>query len=165
MDPVQTAPLIWVHNVCHKRLFKHFSRRDKQTTFVAIGELRVKINFTKSYAYLNLVFTLTMHLGFFVQLSLTMMERDCTYRSMLYLFFIRKTVEGISLLLMTVSKFTYIYLKKIEVKIVNIFSPIIFNIVLGAQKNCLIEAVLLSIHNICFGSEILSYLETRIKSF
>ena len=31
MDPEQTAPL------------KHFSRREKQTTFVAIGALRVKV--------------------------------------------------------------------------------------------------------------------------
>ena len=30
----------------------------------------------------------------------------------------------------------------------------IFSIFLGAQKNCLIETVLLSTHNICFGWEI-----------
>ena len=36
-------------------------------------------------------------------------------------------------------------------KIVNIFLPINFNICLGAQKNRLIETVLLSTHNICFG--------------
>ena len=37
-------------------------------------------------------------------------------------------------------------------KIVNIFLPITFiAYVLGAQKNCLIETVLLSTHNICFG--------------
>ena len=44
MDPDQTAPmssLIWVHTVCHRR-FNYFSRREKQTTFVAIGALRVK---------------------------------------------------------------------------------------------------------------------------
>ena len=29
-----------------------------------------------------------------------------------------------------------------------------FKRVLGAQKNCLIETVLLSTHNICFGGEI-----------
>ena len=36
-------------------------------------------------------------------------------------------------------------------KIVNFFLPIIFSIFLGAQKNRLIETVLLSTHNICFG--------------
>ena len=39
-------------------------------------------------------------------------------------------------------------------KIVNIFLPIILAYVLGAQKNRLIETVLLSTHNICFGWEI-----------
>ena len=40
--------------------------------------------------------------------------------------------------------------RKIQRKIVNIYLPINFN-VLGAQKNRLIETVLLSSHNICFG--------------
>ena len=40
--------------------------------------------------------------------------------------------------------------KHFESKIL-FFLPISFNICLGAQKNCLIEAVLLSNHNICFG--------------
>ena len=44
--------------------------------------------------------------------------------------------------------------KKIQHKIVNIFLPISFNICLGAQKNRLIETVLLSTHNICFSLEI-----------
>ena len=35
-------------------------------------------------------------------------------------------------------------------KIVNIFLPISLTYVLGAQKNHLIEMVLLSTHNICF---------------
>ena len=39
-------------------------------------------------------------------------------------------------------------------KIVNIFLPISFNICFCAQKNNLIETVLLSTHNICFGWEI-----------
>ena len=38
-----------------------------------------------------------------------------------------------------------------ERKIVNIFLPISFNICFGAQKNRLIETVLLSTYNICFG--------------
>ena len=41
--------------------------------------------------------------------------------------------------------------KNYQRKIVNIFLPIIFSIVLGAQKNRLIETVLLSTYNICFG--------------
>ena len=47
--------------------------------------------------------------------------------------------------------------KKNQRKIVNIFLPINFSILfgcskeLGAQKKCLIETVLLSTHNICFG--------------
>ena len=41
--------------------------------------------------------------------------------------------------------------KIFERRIVNIFLPITFNICLGAQKNRLIETVLLSTHNICFG--------------
>ena len=44
VDQEQTAPrssLIWVHTVCHIGL-KHFSRREKQTTFDAIGALRVR---------------------------------------------------------------------------------------------------------------------------
>ena len=39
-------------------------------------------------------------------------------------------------------------------KIVNIFLPIILAYVLCAQKNRLIETILLSTHNICFGLEI-----------
>ena len=43
-------------------------------------------------------------------------------------------------------------IKNFQRKIVNIFLPIIFfAYVLGAQKNRLIETVLLSTHNICFG--------------
>ena len=40
MDPEQTAP-IW--------LLKHFSRREKQTTFVAVGALRVKKKCTQKF--------------------------------------------------------------------------------------------------------------------
>ena len=40
MDPEQTAPDLGSHCL-PKRLLKHFSRREKQTTFVAIGALRV----------------------------------------------------------------------------------------------------------------------------
>ena len=47
MGPDQTAPkrssLNWVHTVSHK-LLKHFSRREKQTTFVVIGALRASTN-------------------------------------------------------------------------------------------------------------------------
>ena len=35
--------------------------------------------------------------------------------------------------------------------VMNIFLPVSLTYVLGAQKNRLIETVLLSIHNICFG--------------
>ena len=45
---------------------------------------------------------------------------------------------------------TQIFLRKI----VNIFLPISLAHVLGAQKNCLIETVLLSTHNIYIGREI-----------
>ena len=38
-----------------------------------------------------------------------------------------------------------------ERKIVNIFLSISLTYVLGAQKNRLIETVILSTHNICFG--------------
>ena len=41
--------------------------------------------------------------------------------------------------------------KSFEYKIVNIFLPISISISFGAQKNLLIETVLLSTHNICFG--------------
>ena len=41
--------------------------------------------------------------------------------------------------------------KKKWCTIVNIFLPIILTFVLGAQKNCIIELVLLSTHNKCFG--------------
>ena len=41
-----------------------------------------------------------------------------------------------------------------EPKIVNIFLPISLNKCLGAQKKSLIETVLLSTHNICFGWEL-----------
>ena len=41
--------------------------------------------------------------------------------------------------------------KTFQRKIVNIFLPIKFNICFGGQKNRLIETVLLSTHNICFG--------------
>ena len=44
------------------------------------------------------------------------------------------------------------YNKIFQHKIVNIFLPIYLTYVLG--KNCLIETVLLSTHNICFGWEI-----------
>ena len=40
--------------------------------------------------------------------------------------------------------------KSFDLKNVNIFLPISFTYVLGAQKNRLIETVLLSTHNICF---------------
>ena len=39
-------------------------------------------------------------------------------------------------------------------KIVNIFYPSFLTYVLGAQKNRLIETVLLSTYNLCFGREI-----------
>ena len=45
--------------------------------------------------------------------------------------------------------------KKFHPKIVSIFLHIILAYVLGAQNNRLIETVLLSTHNICFGSEII----------
>ena len=41
-----------------------------------------------------------------------------------------------------------------ERKIVINFLPINLNMFLGAQKNCLIETVLLSTHNTCFDWEI-----------
>ena len=41
--------------------------------------------------------------------------------------------------------------KNFQRKIVNIFLPIILAYALGAQKNHLIETVLLSTHNICFS--------------
>ena len=41
--------------------------------------------------------------------------------------------------------------KLLECKVVNIFIPISFNIFLGTQKSHLIDTVLLSIHNKCFG--------------
>ena len=41
--------------------------------------------------------------------------------------------------------------QKFQSKIVNIFLPISLTYVLGAQENSLIERVLLSNHNICFG--------------
>ena len=41
--------------------------------------------------------------------------------------------------------------KNFELKTLNIFLPISFYICFGAQKNRLIETVLLSTHNICFG--------------
>ena len=39
-------------------------------------------------------------------------------------------------------------------KVVNIFLPILLARVLHAKKNCLIEMVLLSTHNKCFGLDI-----------
>ena len=44
--------------------------------------------------------------------------------------------------------------KKFKRKIVNIFFPSVLTYVFGAQKNHLIETVLLSTNNICFGREI-----------
>ena len=41
--------------------------------------------------------------------------------------------------------------KNFQRKIANIFLPIFLAYVLGAQKNCLDEMILLSTHNICFG--------------
>ena len=38
-----------------------------------------------------------------------------------------------------------------SIKLLVIFLPINLNMCLGAQKNRLIETVLLSTHNICFG--------------
>ena len=51
MDPEQTAPIYeqsdlgpqWTPHCLPKRLLKHFSRREKQTTYVGIGALRVKL--------------------------------------------------------------------------------------------------------------------------
>ena len=42
------SSLIWVHTVCHRGYLKHFSRREKQTTFVAIGPLRVNFSYQMS---------------------------------------------------------------------------------------------------------------------
>ena len=39
----------------------------------------------------------------------------------------------------------------LSVKLLIISYPSVLTVVLGAQKNRLIETVLLSIHNICFG--------------
>ena len=47
----------------------------------------------------------------------------------------------------------------------NIFLPIISNIVLGAQKNCLIEIILLSTFNICFGREIIKIILITCPSY
>ena len=50
MGPEQTAPmssLIWVHTVCYRGIFKHFSRREKQTTFAAV---RVKKHLYSSHS-------------------------------------------------------------------------------------------------------------------
>ena len=44
MDPDQTAPNDLGLHCLLKRLLKHFSRRQKQTTFVVIGVLRVNSN-------------------------------------------------------------------------------------------------------------------------
>ena len=44
------------------RLLKHFSRREKQTTFVAIGALKVKDNETENK--LHVTHTLTSGVGF-----------------------------------------------------------------------------------------------------
>ena len=38
-----------------------------------------------------------------------------------------------------------------SVNLLIISYPVVLTCVLGAQKNCLIETVLLSTHNICFG--------------
>ena len=43
--------------------------------------------------------------------------------------------------------------KHFQREIVHIFSPINLAYVLGAQKNRLIETVLLTTHNICFGEK------------
>ena len=48
-----------------------------------------------------------------------------------------------------------------ERKIVNIFLPISFNICLGAQKNCLIETVLLSTHNFVLVEKLENYFMVR----
>ena len=44
--------------------------------------------------------------------------------------------------------------KKLSIKLSLFSYPLILTYVLGAQKNHLIETVLLSTHNICFGWEI-----------
>ena len=52
MDPEQTAPIGAVgfgYTPLPKRLLQHFGRREKQTTFVAIGRIRVKNNFWSSF--------------------------------------------------------------------------------------------------------------------
>ena len=57
MDPEQTAPMsdLDLHCLYHRGL--HFSRRDKQTTFVAFGALRVRICQPNSISLLgNIVF-------------------------------------------------------------------------------------------------------------
>ena len=41
------SSLILVHTVCHRAFLNSFSRRGKQTTFVAIGALRVNIQIRK----------------------------------------------------------------------------------------------------------------------
>ena len=47
-----------------------------------------------------------------------------------------------------------VVINKIERKAVNMFLPSVLTYVLGAQMNRLIETVLLSTHNICFGCKI-----------
>ena len=47
--------------------------------------------------------------------------------------------------------------KRYERKIGTIFYPSILSCVFGAQNNCLIETVILSTHNICFGWESKDY--------
>ena len=50
VDPEQTAQQSDLGPHCLPwRLLKHFSRREKQTTFVAIGALRVKKGITLVY--------------------------------------------------------------------------------------------------------------------
>ena len=55
---------------------------------------------------------------------------------------------------------SFIELKQVQInklserKIIIILLSICLNMCFGAQKNRLIETVLLSTHNICFGSEI-----------
>ena len=54
----------------------------------------------------------------------------------------------------SVCKSTGLDKKKISVKLKTFSYPLLLAYVAGAQKNSLIETVLLSTHNICFGWEI-----------
>ena len=64
-DPEQTAPIGAVRSgsTLFVRFLKHFSRREKQTTFVAIGALRVKWTFLMYLLNRSLVPRRGCHIG------------------------------------------------------------------------------------------------------